>query len=125
LFLTTDRDGEFQRASYLELATGRVDAFGPSSSDVEQLVLSPDGRTLALISNEAGMGVLRLYDASTRRELPTPSMPTGTVKAIAWHHDSGALALVLDTAQTPGDVYVLDRKSNAIARWTESKVEGL
>jgi dipeptidyl aminopeptidase/acylaminoacyl peptidase len=35
-----------------------------------------------------------------------------------------ALALVLDTAQTPGDVYVLDRKSNAVARWTESKVEG-
>ena len=125
LFLTTDRDGEFQRASYLDLATGRLEAFGPSTSDVEQLVLSPDGRTLAMISNEAGTGVLRLFDANSRRELPRPSMPTGTVKAIAWHHDSGALALVLDTAQTPGDVYVLDRKSNAVARWTESKVEGL
>jgi len=125
LFLTTDRKGEFQRASYLDLATGRLETFGPSTSDVEQLVLSPDGRTLAMISNEAGTGVLRLFDANSRRELPRPSMPTGAVKGIEWHHDSGALALVLDTAQTPGDVYVLDRKSNAVARWTESKVEGL
>jgi len=125
LFLTTDRKGEFQRASYLDLATGRLETFGPSTSDVEQLVLSPDGRTLAMISNEAGTGVLRLFDANSRRELPRPSMPTGAVKGIEWHHDSGALALVLDTAQTPGDVYVLDRQSNAVARWTESKVEGL
>jgi Tol biopolymer transport system component len=31
LFLTTDRDGEFQRASYLDLATGKLEAFGPES----------------------------------------------------------------------------------------------
>ena len=52
-------------------------------------------------------------------------MPIGTVRALQWHHDSGALAFVLDTAQTPGDVYVLDRASNAVTRWTESKVAGL
>jgi dipeptidyl aminopeptidase/acylaminoacyl peptidase len=125
LFLTTDRDGEFQRASYLDLATGRIEAFGPSGADVDQLVLSPDGRTLAMVGNEAGTGVLRLFDADSRRELPRPSMPTGTVRAVRWHHDSGALAFTLDTAQTPGDVYVLDRKTNAVARWTRSKVDGL
>jgi dipeptidyl aminopeptidase/acylaminoacyl peptidase len=125
LFLTTDRDGEFQRASYLEFATGRVEGFGPSNSDVEQLVLSPDGRTLALISNEEGIGVLRLFDAKTRKELSKPQVPVGTVTGIQWHHDSGALALVLDSAQTPGDVFVVDRASNAVTRWTESKVPGL
>ena len=125
LFLTTDRDGEFQRASYLDLATGRVEGFGPSNSDVEQLVLSPDGRTLAMISNEEGVGVLRLFDASTRKELPKPAVPVGTVTGIRWHHDSGALAFVLDAAQTPGDVYVFDRPSNKVTRWTESTVPGL
>jgi dipeptidyl aminopeptidase/acylaminoacyl peptidase len=125
LFLTTDRDGEFQRASYLDLATGRLEAFGPANSDIEQLALSPDGRTLAMIGNEEGIGVLRLFDAKTRKELERPSMPVGTVRGLQWHHDSGALALVLDTAQTPGDAYVLDRASNAVARWTESKVPGL
>jgi dipeptidyl aminopeptidase/acylaminoacyl peptidase len=125
LFLTTDRDGEFQRASYVDLQSGQVESFGPSNWDVDQLALSPDGRTIAMVSNEAGAGVLRLYDADTRRELPKPAVPIGTVSAAAWHHDSGALAFVLNGAQSPGDVYVLDRASNAVVRWTESKVEGL
>jgi dipeptidyl aminopeptidase/acylaminoacyl peptidase len=125
LFLTTDRDGEFQRAAHLDLASGRLEYFGPASRDVEQLVLAPDGRTLAMVVNDAGVGVLRLYDADTRRELPPPAVPIGTVRGVQWHHDAGALAFVLDSAQSPGDVYVLDRASNAVTRWTESKVEGL
>ena len=125
LFLTTDRDGEFQRAAHLDLESGRLEYFGPANHDVEQLVLSPDGRTLAMVVNDAGVGVLRLYDADTRRELPQPAVPIGTVRGVQWHHDAGALAFVLDSAQSPGDVYVLDRATNAVARWTESKVEGL
>ncbi len=125
VFLTTDRDGEFQRASYLDLESGRLESFGPSDRDVEQLALSPDGRTIAMVTNEAGVGVLRLYEADTRRELPKPDVPIGTVSGIQWHHDAGALAFVLNAAQSPGDVYVLDRASNAVTRWTESKVEGL
>jgi dipeptidyl aminopeptidase/acylaminoacyl peptidase len=125
LFLTTDRDGEFQRAARLDLETGRLEYFGPSSWDVEQLALSPDGRKIAMVTNEAGVGVLRLFDADTRRELPRPRVPIGTVSGIVWHHDSGVLAFVLNSAQSPGDVYVLDLASNAVARWTEAKVEGL
>ena len=125
LYLTTDRDGEFQRASYLDLASGRVEGFGPANADVEQLALSPDGRTLAMISNEEGIGVLRLFDAKSRKELPKPAVSLGTVTGVQWRHDSGALALVLDSAQTPGDVYVVDRPSNKVTRWTESKVPGL
>jgi len=125
LFLTTDRDGEFQRAAYLDLESGQLEPFGPEGWDVDQLALSPDGRTLAMVTNEAGIGVLRLYDADTRRALPKPGVPVGTVTGLQWHHDSGALAFVLNSAQSPGDVYVLDRTSGTVARWTESKVEGL
>jgi dipeptidyl aminopeptidase/acylaminoacyl peptidase len=125
LFLTTDRDGEFQRAAYLDLESGQLESFGPEGWDVEQLALSPDGRTIALVTNEAGIGILRIFDADTRRELRKPLVPVGTVTGLQWHDDSGALAFVLDSAQGPGDVYVMDRASGAVARWTESKVEGL
>lgn len=125
LFLTTDRDGEFQRASYLDLATGELAPFGPANRDVEQLALSRDGRTLAMVVNEAGVGVLRLFDADTRRELPRPDVPIGTVSGVQWHPDSTALAFNLDSARSPGDVYVLDVAANRVTRWTESKVEGL
>ena len=125
LFVTTDRDGEFQRAAYLDLATGALEPFGPANWDVERLALSRDGRTIALVVNEAGVGVLRLYDADTRRELPRPQVPIGTVSGAQWHPDSTALAFELDSARSPGDVYVLDVAANRVSRWTESKVEGL
>ena len=125
LFLTTDRDGEFQRANYLDLATGRLEAFGPESWDVEQMTMSRDGRQLALVVNEAGVGTLRLYDADTRRELPRPQVPIGTVSNVQWHGDSTALAFNLNSARSPGDVYVLELAGNRVARWTEAKVEGL
>ena len=125
LFLTTDRDGEFQRASYLDLATGRLEPFGPDNWDVEQMTLSRDGKVLALVVNEAGVGALRLYDADTRRELPRPQVPIGTVSNVQWHGDSTALAFNLDSARSPGDVYVLELAGNRVARWTEAKVEGL
>jgi dipeptidyl aminopeptidase/acylaminoacyl peptidase len=125
LFLTTDRDSEFRRASFLDLESDRLTPFGPSNWDVEDMSLSPDGRTIAAVTNEAGVGVLRLYDADARRELPKPDVPVGTVSGVQWHHDAGVLAFVLNGAQSPGDVYVLDRTSNAVTRWTESKVDGL
>ena len=125
VFLTTDRDGEFQRAAYLDLESGKLEPFGPEHWDVDQLALSRDGRRIALIVNEAGVGVLRLYDADTRRELPRPQVPIGTVSGVQWHADSAALAFNLNSAQSPGDVYVLEVPGNKVARWTEAKVEGL
>ena len=125
LFLATDGGGEFRRAAYLDLETSRLEFFGPSGADVEEIELSRDGRMLALVVNEGGVGTLRLFDAATRRELRRPEIPVGTVRGVQWHADSTALAFNLNSAQSPGDVYVLEVSANRVARWTESKVEGV
>lgn len=126
LFLATNRDGEFARLAYLDLASRRLTYFGePVNWDVDRLALSPDGRTLAVITNENGVGVLRLYDAATRRQRPTPPLPLGTVSGVLWHHNSRDLALNINSPQSPGDVWVLDVRTNRLQRWTESAVPGL
>jgi len=125
LFVTTDRDGEFQRAARVHLATGRHDFFGPANWDVETLDISPDGRTIATVTNEAGVGVLRLWDAESLAERPRPQIPIGAVSRLAWHHDSRHLGFNLNSARSPGDVYALDTTTGTVTRWTESKVEGL
>src|SRR4029078_7383945 len=67
VFLSTDRDGEFRKLAFLDLESGAVEYFGEGGDwDVESIALSPDGRTLAAITNEAGLRVLGLYDAASR-----------------------------------------------------------
>jgi dipeptidyl aminopeptidase/acylaminoacyl peptidase len=126
LFLATDRDGEFARLAYLDLRTRRLSYFGHATPwDVEAITLAPDGRTLAVVTNEAGVGVLRLYEAASRRELPAPKLPIGTVTAAIWHHNARDLALNINSPQSPGDVFVLDVRTGALERWTRTAVPGL
>jgi dipeptidyl aminopeptidase/acylaminoacyl peptidase len=126
LFFATDRDGEFRKLAYLDLATGKVDYFGDGRDwDVEEAVLSPDGKVLAVVTNEGGVGALRLYDADTRRALPRPPLPVGSVRRLVWHENSRDLAVTLASAQSPGDAYAIDVRDDKVTRWTESKVAGL
>jgi len=126
LYLATDRDGEFRRLAYLDLANGALSYFGAGGDwDVESIALAPDGRTLAVISNEAGIGVLRLYDADTRKALPRPAMPVGNVGRLVWHENSRDLAVSVNSAQSPSDVHVVDVRDNVVTRWTETQVPGL
>ena len=126
LFLSTDRDGEFRKLAYLDLATGKLDYFGEGGNwDVESIALSPDGRVLAVITNEAGVGVLRLYDATTRKPLPRPTLPTGNVHGLVWHENSRDLAVSVNSAQSPNDAYAIDVRDNVVTRWTQTRVAGL
>jgi len=126
LFLATNRDGEFQRLAYFDIAKGRFTYFGHATPwDVDRIALSPDGRTLAVITNENGIGVLRLYDATTRAERPAPKLPVGTVSGVLWHHNSRDLAVNMNSPQSPGDVWVVDVTTNNVERWTHTSVPGL
>jgi dipeptidyl aminopeptidase/acylaminoacyl peptidase len=126
LFLATDRDGEFMKLAYLDLGTGKLQYFGESGEwDIEGVTLSPNGRTLAVIANEGGIGSLRLYDAATRRALARPALPIGTVTGAVWHQNSHDLAVSVASAQSPSDVYTIDVARNGVERWTETKVPGL
>jgi dipeptidyl aminopeptidase/acylaminoacyl peptidase len=123
LFLATDRDSEFCKLAYLNLTTGALDYFGDSGDwDIEGIALSPDGRTLAVTSNEAGFGVLRLYDAETRRALAQPALPGGVLSRPVWHRNSRHVAVTVSSAQSAGDAYVVDARDSGVVRWTETKM---
>src|SRR5438132_552412 len=126
LFLATDRDGEFMKLAYLDLGTGKLQYFGEGGDwDIEGVTISPNGRTLAVIANEGGIGSLRLYDAATRRALARPALPVGTVTGAVWHQNSRHLAVSVASAQSPSDVYTIDVARNGVERWTETKIPGL
>ncbi|CAA9254500.1 MAG: FIG00684568: hypothetical protein [uncultured Cytophagales bacterium] len=126
LFVVSDEGSEFQTLRYYDLATKQ---FTPLSGnipwDVEDLELSDDGARLAFRTNEDGIGKLYVLDTRTRTYGSVPGIPAGVLGGLAFHPDNVQLAFSVSSAQSPGDVYVLNTQSNALERWTHSEVGGL
>ena len=126
LFVITDKDSEFQRLGRFDLATRK---FTPLSAniqgDIEDFDLSRDGKSLAFVSNEAGVSRLYLLDARTGRALRTPKLPLGIISGLKWHDNNRDLAFNLSSAKSPSDVYSLDARTGKVERWTESETGGL
>jgi dipeptidyl aminopeptidase/acylaminoacyl peptidase len=126
LYVTTDKDSEFQRLAYLELGGGKTAYLTAHISwDVDSFALSPDGKTIAFVTNEEGLDVLHLLDTASGKEKPAPRLPVGLVVALEWHNNSRDLGLSLSSARSPVDCYSLDVATGTLERWTESETGGL
>jgi dipeptidyl aminopeptidase/acylaminoacyl peptidase len=126
IYVTTDNDSEFLRLTYIDLATKQHTYLTSNIPwDVDEFDLSNDGRTIAFVTNEDGLGVLHLLDTKTRREKPVPSLPKGLVSGISWHKNNRDLGFSISSAQTSSDVYSLDVQSGKVERWTFSETGGL
>lgn len=126
LYITTDRDSEFQRLAYVDLATKKHTYLSSHIPwDVDYFELSPDGRTVAFVTNEDGLGVLHLLDTRTGQEKPVPQLPPGSVFGLEWHKNSRDLAFQMSSARSPADVYSLDTRTGKVERWTYSETGGL
>ncbi|HEX8692808.1 MAG TPA: prolyl oligopeptidase family serine peptidase [Longimicrobium sp.] len=126
LFITTDEGSEFARLAYLDLATKRVTPLVTDIPwDVDGLDLSPDGKTIAFVTNEAGIGKLYLYDVASRRHRPVQGVPAGSIGGLQWHNNSRELGFSLGSARSTSDVYSLDAQTGQVTRWTESELGGL
>jgi dipeptidyl aminopeptidase/acylaminoacyl peptidase len=125
LWVTSDEGSDFQRLGTLDPATGR---FTPVATeprwDVENFAISDDGRFIAYTVNEAGISRLRILDTRTRRARNVPGLPVGVAGGIdiaPW----GDIALTIASAKSPSDVYVVNPRTLAVTRWTESETGGL
>jgi dipeptidyl aminopeptidase/acylaminoacyl peptidase len=126
LYVTTDLGSEFQRLAYLDLATRRYRFLAPDLPwDVETFDVSPDGRMIAFVANEDGIGKLHLLESATGVAVPVPALPTGIASGVQWHPTQPVLAFNFASARSPQDVYTLDVTTRTIERWTTSETGGL
>jgi len=98
--------------------------------DVAEFALSPDGRRGAFTTNEEGISRLYLLDPRKRRYWLVRNMPVGLIYNLHFNPDSRRLAMTLNTAQTPSDVFVMQlgrspKVVETLQRWTFSEVGGL
>lgn len=131
IWVLSDRGGEFQQLHLLR--RGRLIPMSRHIPwDVEQAVPTRDGRLVAAQVNVEGRSELRLFDARTLKERPAPALPAGTVRALGVHPQRGEIALAIDGAKGPSELYTLmpasvGRKGRAAhsepaERWTQAHV---
>jgi dipeptidyl aminopeptidase/acylaminoacyl peptidase len=126
VYVATDKGSEFQRLGYIDLATKQYTPLTTDLAwDVEGFDLSPDGKTIAFATNEAGVSKLYLFDTASRRSRPVTGAPAGVIGAIAWHRNNRDLAFSMGSARSTSDVYSLDAASGQVARWTVGELGGL
>ena len=126
VYCTTDRESEFRRLALIDRATKKITYLTSHIPwDTDEFELSPDGRTIAIVSNEDGVDVLRLLNTTTGKELPVPKMPAGTIGGIRWHKDNTLLGFTLASAHSSSDVYSLEVATGKLDRWTMSETGGL
>ncbi len=126
IYTVTDKDSEFSRLAYVDLATKQHTYLTENIRwDVEEFRLSKDGKKLAFVTNEDGISVLHVMDTSSRKELSLPPLPIGVISGLDWHNNSRDLAFDLNTARTPTDVYSIDVSTMKMDRWTYSETGGI
>ncbi len=122
IYVTTDRDSEFRRLAYLDLATKQPSYLTKSIHwDVETFDLTHDGKMLAFVTNEEGVSVLHVRDTATGKEMPLPVLPAGVMGGVRWHKNGHELGFSLNNARGPGDCYSLDVATGKFERWTTSE----
>jgi dipeptidyl aminopeptidase/acylaminoacyl peptidase len=125
LWVTSDEGSDFQRLGRLDPATGRFTPVVTNLNwDVETFDVSDDGRTIAFVTNEAGISRLRLLDTRTGAARLVAGLPAGTIGGLRiapW----GAVGFSLSSARSPSDAYSVDPRTLAVIRWTRSETGGL
>jgi dipeptidyl aminopeptidase/acylaminoacyl peptidase len=127
LLLTTDQGSDFKRLVQMDVESGVITPVSPTDLawDIETFDLSPDGRILAYSVNEGGRSRVVVQDLKTRRALPQPQLPVGVLAALKFSPDGQSLAIGLNAATSPADVWVFRPEGGDLVRWTYSEAGGL
>lgn len=126
VYMTTDLDSEFHRLAYFDLATMKPKFLTASIPwDVEEFDLSEDGKTIAFVTDENGIGKLYLMDTASGKYHPVSGLPVGVLTGAKIHRDGRIVAVGVASAKSPNDVYSVEVASGKVERWTESETGGL
>ncbi|HET9354753.1 MAG TPA: S9 family peptidase [Sphingomicrobium sp.] len=125
LWVTSDEGSDVQRLGTVDTASGRFTPRGPQGRwDVDSFEISKDGRTIAFVTNEAGIGRLSLMDVASGAVRRVESLPAGQIGGLEFA-PWGTLGFTMTSAKSATDAYSIDPATLAVTRWTASETGGL
>ena len=126
VFLVTDRFGEFRQLYRYDPATHRFDGITADVPwDVTAGDLARDRSRIAVVTNENGRGVPRLFDANALTPQPLPPPAGVNVSSVKLAPDGQSLAYAGSSATAPSEVRVIDLRSRATGLWAAADTAGI
>jgi dipeptidyl aminopeptidase/acylaminoacyl peptidase len=126
IFLASDEGGEFRQLGRMSLTERKFKPMTTDISwDVEAMELSPDGRVIALVTNEDGLSRLRFVSTDGGPAPAAPELPAGVISGVGWTEDGKELGFSMTGARSPADAWSLELATGILHRWTESETGGL
>jgi len=126
IYLTSDEGSDFRQLRHYDLSSGKQRLLSADIGwDVEQVVISDDGRRLAFSVNEDGVSRLYLMDTANDSRRRIDNVPVGVISNMDFDRSGARLALTVDSPLSPDDVFSIDIGEGALTRWTQSEVGGL
>jgi dipeptidyl aminopeptidase/acylaminoacyl peptidase len=118
----TDEDGEFMQLKFKDPVTHENRRVTPEVGwDVEDFDVSADGRYIAYALNEDGRSRLMVLDTQSKQQLTPDALPEGRIGNPRFDRTGRRLAMSVEGASAPRDVYVYDVEHGAVTRWTRSE----
>jgi dipeptidyl aminopeptidase/acylaminoacyl peptidase len=111
--------GPNREAGAIQVIAARDDA------ELDDFEINDQGTQAVLIWNAAGRSELSFADLRTLKMSPGPALPTELAFSPKFSHDGKQLALVLNGAAAPSDVWVLDLDSQRFHQVTHSPHAGV
>ena len=123
-YVVTNQDRDFQGLAWYEVASRELTYLETPEHDVEEAVLSHDGRVLIWTTNEGGYSRLHGRDLATGDSIPAPELPRGQFD-IRIAPRAAAVSIFIESPRVPGDVWVWRVPSRQARRATHSSAAGL
>ncbi|MEZ5515349.1 MAG: prolyl oligopeptidase family serine peptidase [Steroidobacteraceae bacterium] len=121
VYVVSDQGAEFAQLRRVDTSLGDVTVLTERIPwDIEAFDISPDGRYVAFVANADGLSRLTILDQTTQAEI-SPPLADVQIGNLAFDRTGKRLALSVESATAPRDVFVLDVEKNALSRWTQSE----
>jgi dipeptidyl aminopeptidase/acylaminoacyl peptidase len=125
LWVLSDEDNDVQRLGRMDPATGRFTPVANAGRwDIDSFDISDDGRSIAYLTNEAGISRLYILDIASGRSRRIAGLPVGVAGGLEWS-PWGELGFTFSSAQGTADAWSFNPSSGKLTRWTQSETGGL
>jgi dipeptidyl aminopeptidase/acylaminoacyl peptidase len=126
IYATTNQGREFNTLVEYNVDTGIIKYITDDIPwDIDEFTTDKTKTWAAFTINENGFSQLYLFDIDSGIYKKVSSLPVGQIYSISFHPTKEILAMVINTPETPGDIYSLDLQTMKNIRWTTSEVGGL